>query len=135
MNFPGIKTGMTLTKQHTINEEDTYGNHLPDDIEKLLSTSATVSLITEASVQLVDTHLPDGFISVGKSSEVVHEHPTVIGDTLSITVTLVEFDGYHLTIAAELSDESGVCGRGTHVRSIVNKRWLQLKVARRVSER
>ncbi|MFP4152287.1 MAG: thioesterase family protein [Alkalispirochaeta sp.] len=135
MNFPGIKTGMTLTRRHTITEEDTYGNHLPDDIEKLLSTGATVSLITEASVRLIDSHLPQGFISVGKSSEVVHEHPTVIGDTLSITVTLVAFDGYHLTIAAELSDESGVCGRGTHVRSIVNKRWLQLKVARRVAER
>ena len=135
MTFPGIKTGITLTTRDSVTEDETYGNHLPDDMEKMMSTPGMVSMITLASVKLIDSHLPDGFISVGKSSDVVHEHPTLIDSTVEITVTLVDFDGYHLTIAAEISDESGVCGRGTHVRSIVNKRWLQLKIARRIAER
>lgn len=135
MTFPGIKTGITLTTRDSVTEDETYGNHLPDDMEKMMSTPGMVSMITLASVKLIDSHLPDGFISVGKSSDVVHEHPTLIDSSVEITVTLVDFDGYHLTIAAEISDESGVCGRGTHVRSIVNKRWLQLKIARRIAER
>lgn len=135
MKFPGIKTGMALTTRHYVTDDETYGNHLPDDMEKMLSTPGLVSMIGLASVKLIDPHLPDGFISVGKSAEVVHEHPTLVDSTVAITVTLVDFDGYHLTIAAEVSDESGLCGRGTHVRSIVNKRWLQLKMARRIAER
>ncbi|MDA3949575.1 MAG: hypothetical protein PF508_10120 [Spirochaeta sp.] len=135
MRFPGIKTGMASTTHHYVTEEETFGNHLPDDMEKLLSTSGLVSMIGLASVKLIDPHLPDGFISVGKSAEVVHEHPTLVDSTVEITVTLVDFDGYHLTIAAEVSDESGVCGRGTHMRSIVNKRWMQLKTTRRIAER
>ena len=135
MTFPGIKTGITLTTRDSVTEDETYGNHLPDDMEKMMSTPGMVSMITLASVKLIDSYLPDGFISVGKSSDVVHEHPTLIDSSVEITVTLVDFDGYHLTIAAEISDESGVCGRGTHVRSIVNKRWLQLKIARCIAER
>lgn len=133
MNFPGIKKGMTITIQRSITEEETIGNHLPDDMEKLLSTPAIVSLIIEASVRMIDPHLPDGFVSVGKSAEVVHEHPTVVGSTVNVTVKIREFNGYHITIDAELTDESGVCCQGTHVRSIANKRWLQLKVARRIA--
>ena len=133
MNFPGIKPGMTITIRRSVVEEDTYGNHLPDEVEKLLSTPALVSFMIEASVRMLAPYLPDGFVSVGKSSEVVHEHPTVVGSTVHITVRLTEFDGYHLGIAMEAADEMGVCGRGTHVRSIVNERWLRLKVARRIA--
>lgn len=133
MNFPGIRNGMTITITRSVTENDTYGNHLPEDMEKLLSSPAIVSLIIEASVRMIDPKLPDGFLSVGKSSEIVHEHPTVVGSTVEVTVTVVDFDGYHITIDAEIADESGVCGRGNHVRSIVNKRWLQLKTARRIA--
>ena len=132
MNFPGIKTGMTITIRRTITEDDTYGNHLPDDMEKLLSSPGLSSLMIEASVRMIDPQLPDGFVSVGKSVEVLHEHPTVIGSTVRVAVTVVDFDGYHVTIAMEAFDELGVCGRGTHVRSIVNRRWLDLKIARRL---
>jgi len=30
------------------------------------------------------------------------------------------------------SDESGLVSTGTHVRSIVNKRWLQVRIHRRL---
>ncbi len=133
MKFPGIKVGMSRTIQRTVTEEYTYGNHLPDDMEKLLSTPAIVSLIIEAAVEMIDPQLPDGFLTIGKSCEVVHESPTVVGSTVSLTATLSEFDGYHLVVTIEITDESGLCGRGKHVRSIANKRWLQLKTARRIA--
>lgn len=133
MNFPGIKPGMTITIRRTVGQDETYGNHLPDEMEKLLSSPGLVSLMIEASVRMIDPQLPDGFLSVGKGSEVVHEHPTVIGSTVAVMVRVAAFDGYHITIEMEASDEIGVCGRGIHTRSIVNKRWLDLKIARRLS--
>jgi predicted thioesterase len=133
MNFPGITVGITTTLRHDVDESDTVGNHLPDDMEKLLSTPAMVRLMIEASTSLIDSRLPDEFISVGKSAEITHEHPTVVGQTLHVVVRVTDFDGYHITIEMEADDGMGICGRGRHVRSIVNKRWLQLKTARRLA--
>lgn len=131
--FPAIKPGVAATIHHTVTEQDTIGNHLPDDMEKLFSTPALVSLMIEASVQAVDGNLPDGFLSVGKSSEVFHDAPSVIGATLQMTATIREFDGYHVTLDIRSHDESGAVAHGTHVRTIVNKRWLQLKIGRRIA--
>jgi len=125
---------MSITIQRTVSEDDTYGNHLPDDMEKLLSTPAIVSFIIDAAVRLIDPNLPDGYISVGKSCDVFHESPTVVGSTVHVTLTISDFDGYHITMDVEMTDESGVCDRGHHTRSIVNKRWLQLKTARKIAE-
>jgi hypothetical protein len=47
----------------------------------------------KASVELIDPTLPEGFISVGKSSHVVHSQPTILGETVSVTVTVTEKEG------------------------------------------
>lgn len=133
MNFPGIRPDMSITIRRTVGDDETYGNHLPDEMEKLLSSPGLISLMIEASVRMIDPQLPDGFLSVGKGSEVVHEHPTVVGSTVAVTVRIAAFDGYHITIDMVASDEVGVCGRGSHTRSIVNRRWLDLKIARRLA--
>lgn len=132
MKFPGITTGLTHTIHQTVGLPDTFGNHLPDDVQSLLSSPGLASMMIDASSTLIDTHLPDGFMSVGKSVSVTHEHPSVIGATVDLTVTVTEFDGYHVTLEMKASDESGLIGTGSHVRSIVNKRWLQLRIHRRL---
>lgn len=133
MKFPGISIGLSKTITHTINHRDTAGNCLPDDIEPLLSSSGLINLTINTAVELVDPLLPDGFLSIGKSSSVSHEHPSVLGAHLSLTVTIVAFDGYHITLRVVASDETGMVGRGMHVRSIVNKHWLQIRVAGRAA--
>lgn len=133
MKFPGITVGLSKTITHTIHHLDTTGNCLPEDVEPLLSSSGLINLTIKASVELIDPLLPDGFLSIGKSSSIYHDHPSVLGAHLSLTVTIAEFDGYHITLRVVASDETGVVGRGTHVRSIVNKHWLQIKVAGRAA--
>lgn len=133
MKFPGIVIGDTITIHKTVGEEDTVGNHWSFDIEKLLSTPGLISMMIEASTRLIDTKLPEGFMSVGKSAEVVHEHPSVLGAHVGIKVTIAGFDGYHITVSMTAYDEGGVIGHGSHVRSIVNRHWTQLKIARRVA--
>ena len=133
MKFPGIVVGDTLTIQKTVSEEDTVGNHWSLDIEKLLSTPGLISMMIEASTRLIDNKLPEGFMSVGKSAEVVHEHPSVLGAQVGVKVLITAFDGYHITLSMTAYDEGGIIGRGSHTRSIVNRHWTQLKIARRVA--
>ena len=82
MRFPGIIVGNTLTLHKTVSESDTSGNHWDAEVEKLLSTPGLISMMIEAAVKLIDPALPDGFISVGKSACVTHEHPSVLGAAL-----------------------------------------------------
>lgn len=133
MKFPGIIIGDTLTIHKTVEEDDTVGNHWSMDIDKLLSTPALVSMMIEASTQLIDAKLPDGFMSVGKRAEVTHENPSVLGAHVGLKVEIKSFDGYHITLKMTAYDDAGIVGRGSHVRSIVNRHWTQLKVARRVA--
>lgn len=133
MRFPAITVGLSRTIRHSVGHADTAGNHLPDDIEPVLSSSGLVNLAIRTAVELIDPLLPDGFISIGKSSDITHEHPSVLGATLTLTLTVTEFDGYHITMRLVASDETGVVGTGTHVRSIVNKHWLGIRIAGRAA--
>ena len=134
MRFPGIAIGLSHTISHTVSHRDTVGNFFPDDLQPMLSTPGLMALAIQASSALVDPLLPDDFTSVGKSASVTHEQPSVLGAALSLTVTITHFDGYHITLSMVASDHSGVVGTGSLVRSIVNKQWLQLKIARRAAE-
>ncbi|MCK4516436.1 MAG: hypothetical protein KAU31_14335, partial [Spirochaetaceae bacterium] len=125
--------GMSHAIRHTVIEADTFGNHLPDDVQLLLSSPGLAALMIQAACALIDPLLPERFMSVGKSITITHEHPSVVGATVDLTTTVSEFDGYHVTLAMTASDESGLVGTGTHVRSIVNKRWLQIRIHRRLT--
>ncbi len=134
MNFPGIKIGLTRTVSHTVEQRDTARSVLPHDVEPLLSPSGLVALVGEAATAIVDPLLPDGFVSVAKSFSVTHEHPSVIGASLAMTVSVTGFDGHHITFDIVAADELGVVATGTHVRSIANHRWLRMRIAARAGE-
>ena len=134
MKFPGIQVGKSHSIRHTVSVSDTHGAHLPDDVQSLLSSPGLVGLMIQASSALIEPLLPDGFMSVGKSVSLTHEHPSVVGATVDLTVTITRFDGYHVTLEMRASDESGLIGTGTHTRSIVNKRWLNVRIHRRLED-
>ena len=133
VKFPGIIIGDTHTLQRTVRTEDTAGNFWKTDVGELLSTPSLVAMMAEASADLIDSKLPEGFISVGKSAEVTHEQPSVLGATVAVKVEIKSFDGYHIRLQMTATDDSGVVGRGSHVRSIVNKKWLMIKVNKRLA--
>lgn len=134
MKFPGILVGDSHSITRTVEQSDTAGNYWDSDVGQLLSTPSIVSMMMEASARMVHPKLPDGFISVGKSAEVVHEHPSVVGAVVSMTVSIESFDGYHIGIAMEAHDNNGLIARGAHVRSIVNAHWLQVKISNRINK-
>ena len=128
---PDLKVGDNVTIQKTVTSKDTALKYGTGKLHDLLATPSLVGLMIEASVQLIDSKLIEGFISVGKKVSVVHEKPTAIGETVSINVEIVEIENNRYHLAMKAYDESGIIGTGEHTRTIVNERWMMLKLERR----
>ncbi|MCK8060712.1 MULTISPECIES: thioesterase family protein [unclassified Fusibacter] len=131
INIPTIPIGESLTIQKKITEEDTALNYGSGQLENLLATPSLVALMIEASAKLLDAHLPEGYITVGQMAQVIHEKPTVLGETVSVKVEITAFDGNKVQLAMHAFDEVGQIGLGNHVRAVVNKSALLSKANER----
>lgn len=125
---PDLKIGDNLTIQKKVTSEDTALKYGTGKLHNLLATPSLVGLMIEASVKLIDSKLIEGFISVGKKVSVVHEKPTTIGETVSINVEIKEIENNRYNLHMTAYDESGLIGTGEHTRTIVNERWMLLKL-------
>ena len=122
----GIKPGLstTYTKEaftsNTIYSSGTSGG-IPD---YLVSTALVIEQVMELSSKMLDSLLPDDYITVGKKIELTHEKTTLIGETIVylIMVTKVEEESVFLDIT--VSDSVGIICRGKYERAIVNKEEL-----------
>lgn len=124
MTIPEIPVGITLTIQKKITDEETVANYGNGQVDNLLSTPALVALMQEASSQLLDAKLPDGFITVTQMVQVIHEKPSKIGSTVTVKVEVTAFDGNKVQLAMHAFDDFGPIGLGNHVRAVVNKESL-----------
>ena len=129
-----IKKGIYFVIQKEIKEEDTALNYGSGRLENLLATPSLVGLMIEASVKLIDDHLPKGMITVGKTTHIEHEKPTGLGATVSVKVEVEDFDGVKILLTMVAYDEIGVIGRGYHERWIVNKNSLLQKATERAEK-
>ena len=125
---PELKVGDNLTIQKKVTSEDTALKYGTGKLHNLLATPSLVGLMIEASVKLIDSKLIEGFISVGKKVAVTHEKPTAIGETVSINVEIKEIVNNRYFLEMNAYDESGLIGTGEHTRTIVNERWMLLKL-------
>ena len=129
--IPELKTGLSKSVQKKINTEDTALNFGSGSLKDLLATPTLAALMIEAAVTTVDPLLPDRYITVGKSSNLIHEEPTVKGMTVTVTATLVEIDKNRLVFEITAFDELGPIGTGTHERYIVDYDVFMERVAAR----
>ena len=80
---------------------------------------------------LLDDKLEEGYITVGKSISVHHEKPTVLGETVSVKVIVVEIKETSIKLKMEAFDEIGLIGFGEHERFVVNKKILLERASNR----
>lgn len=134
LEIPKIEVNSNLTIQKKIEEEDTVLNYGSGKLKKLFATPSLVALMIEASVQLIDDKLPEGLITVGKMVQIVHEKPTILGETVSVKVEIKSYDRNEILLDMIAFDEVGIIGKGIHERIIVSKESL-LKRANRRAEK
>ncbi len=129
-----LEVGKSIVVQRTVKKEDTALNYGSGKLDNLFATPKLIALMIDGAVKLIDEELPEGFITVGKMSKVIHEKPTLLGTTVSVEVKLEEFDGNKLFLKMTAYDELGVIGKGTHERYIVNKDSLLKKAEERAEK-
>ncbi len=133
MKFPAIIIGESVQFERVVDETYAAGTYWGHGIEELFSSASAVELMSEAATEFVDQRLPDGFMSVAKRSDVVHEHPVVVGTRITVRLEVLAFDGYHIQLGMQIHVGNELVLRGHHERSIVNQRWMQLKVKKRAA--
>ena len=79
-----LKVGLSKTVQKTITEAQTlvFGRGA---LKELLATPSLTALMIEAAISTVDPVLPEGYVTIGKSSSVSYQNPTMIGMTVTVT--------------------------------------------------
>lgn len=86
----------------------------------VLSTPAMIGLMERTSVELTTSYLDENEQTVGIHVDVKHFAPTKIGQSVTITVELLEVNGNKLRFAVAAENDQGVqIGAGTHRRAMI----------------
>ena len=118
---PGISTIYTREAGHS---DALPSNHSAGIMDFLVSTPAVLTMVIEATRDLLDPLLPDGYITVGKNIDLSHERPTLIGETVTLVITVTDVKGENIFLDITGHDSTGVICKGTYERSIVDKDHL-----------
>jgi len=108
-----------------------------DDTLEVFSTPTMVLKIERTAALSVLPFLEEGYTMVGVKVDVEHIAATLEGMKVYVHTELIDIseNGKFLTFKAEISNEQGIIGSGTHVRAIVNKQRFMEKLRATVSER
>ena len=93
----------------------------------VFSTPSMVALIEETAWRSVAPYLEEGQSTVGTKLDIEHVSPTPVGMAVKCETELTEVDGRRLKFNANVYDETGLIGTGTHERFIVNSAKFQSK--------
>lgn len=88
---------------------------------EVYATPAMIALVEQTSMESVAKFLPEGFVTVGTEVSIKHLKATLPGKTVICRSKLIASDGKKLVFEVVANDESGLIGKGTHTRYIINK--------------
>ena len=102
-----------VTKSHSARE---VGSGNVD----VLATPMMIAWMEAAALNAVQSHLPEGWTTVGIRIECDHLRATPIGDEVSATATLIKKEARTLHFLVEAMDSQGIIRKGHHQRVIIN---------------
>jgi len=115
-----LRIGESYEINKAIEVEDTVGNQSVY-LNRLLSTSACVDTFVKAATEITDGLLPEGFITIGRSINITHEAPSLLGTSVTFKATLSRIEGNKLTFDISAYDMIGEILLGTFERAVVNR--------------
>lgn len=87
---------------------------------RIFATPAMIALIEETAWRSVEPYLEEGQGTVGTALNIKHLSPTPLNMNVKCETELIEIDGRKLKFKANVYDETGLIGSGTHERFIIN---------------
>ena len=105
-----------------------------DDIfPKVFATSKMVALLEIAASRVLKKFLSHSECSVGIEININHVSPTSIGAKVRAQAILIDIVDHIFTFNVQAFDESGLIGKGTHKRSIVDIERLEEGALRKIN--
>lgn len=86
----------------------------------VLSTPSLVAMIENTSLLACKDFLTEGESTVGVSMSIEHLLPSAVGDTISVTSTLLKAGKRSFSFEFEVTSKNKRIAKGTHVRVRVN---------------
>jgi len=118
-----IYEGLSTSYEKVTTAADSYISN-STTIDSLLSSPALLSTIIEVSCKMLDKLLPDDFITVGRNLELSHFNPTLIGEKISIKITVIKVDKQRVHLEFVGTDSFGEFCKGKYEKVIVNNNSL-----------
>jgi fluoroacetyl-CoA thioesterase len=107
-------------KQIVVTAEKTATAYGSGTVE-VFATPAMIALMEQTAMESVSHFLQDGLITVGTEVFVKHFKATLPGKVVNCNSKLILAEGSKLVFEVSTSDGSGLIGKGTHTRYIVDK--------------
>jgi fluoroacetyl-CoA thioesterase len=114
-DFENIKPGL-IAEQETVVDEKLSVAHTK---APMLSTPMMISLMEGVCKDLVQTLLPQGYITVGYEVHVKHKAAAFIGTPIKIWCEVLEVDGRKILFEVRATAGNKVIGEGRHRRTII----------------
>ncbi len=113
-----LEINQSLTKIFVVKEEHT-ADHIGSGSVSVLATPILIAFMESTALELMSTHLPKGYTSVGTKVEIRHLAPSALGSTLKVTAQIAKIDKNNVILTVNAWDEDTLIGRGTHDRHII----------------
>lgn len=125
-----LQVGLNAERELMVSKVNTAKQYGSGAIE-VFATPAMISLMEGASMDAVQSFLPEGFGTVGTSIQVNHVAATPIGMKVTAKAEVTQISGKRITFKIEAFDEVGLIGEGIHERYIIE----ELKFLERVASK
>lgn len=114
-----LQKGLRATVEKKVSEEDTALSFGSGGV-KVFATPMMVGIMEKAALMAVDSHLSEGYATVGIHLDIKHLAATPVGMVVRAEAELIEADGLRLKFRVAAYDEFELIGEGFHSRYIIN---------------
>jgi fluoroacetyl-CoA thioesterase len=91
---------------------------------EVFATPAMIALMEQTAMESVSQLLGEKLITVGTEVSVKHFKATLPGKVVTCCSKLIQLEGKKLVFEVSASDATGLIGKGTHTRYIVDKQMF-----------
>jgi fluoroacetyl-CoA thioesterase len=129
-----LATGAKGVAELTVGPEHT-APHVGSGNIAVLATPVMVNLMEAAALAAVETHLPQGYQTLGTRLDVSHIAATPVGMQVRARAELTQVNGRQLSFRVVAEDEVEIIGEGSHERVVVNVERFDRRVQEKAAKR
>ena len=125
-----INKGIKGYKEQEVTHKDTAKSYKSGLVE-VFATPAMIALMENTAYSSVNDFLPKGFATVGTQLNIEHLKATPLGAKVWCESVLEAQEGKKLIFSVIAYDETGIIGKGTHERFIIDIEKFMEKLNKR----